>query len=304
VARLVFLGTPPAAAVSLDALVRAGHNVALVVSRADVRRGRGTARTPSPTKRAALDLGIDVTDRLEDVSALGADLGVVVAYGRIIPRHILESLPMVNVHFSLLPRWRGAAPVERAVLAGDAETGVCLMRLEEGLDTGPVLASRRVAIGEREHVAALTERLATLGAQLLVDTLAPGVEALPAGSPQTGEPTYAQKVRPDELRLEWTRPALDLERVVRLDRAWTTFRRERLLVLDAVAHASAPGREAGDGGDGGPGTLRQTSVRTGDGVLELLEVQPAGKRPMPASAWWRGMRVEGGETLGGEQERR
>jgi methionyl-tRNA formyltransferase len=304
VARLVFLGTPPAAAVSLDALVHAGHDVVLVVSRADVRRGRGVARTPSPAKRAALDLGLHVTDRLEDVSATGAELGVVVAYGRIVPRPILESVPMVNLHFSLLPRWRGAAPVERAVLAGDRETGVCVMRLEEGLDTGPVLASRRVVIGEREHVAALTDRLATTGAQLLVDTLAPGVDALPLGSPQIGEPTYAQKLRSDELRLDWARPATELERVVRLDRAWTTFRQERLLVLDAVAHASAPGPEAADDRDGAPGALHETSVRTGEGVLELLEVQPAGKRPMLASAWWRGVRVEVGETLGGDQERR
>ncbi len=303
-ARLVFLGTPPVAAVSLDALVEAGHDVVLVVSRADVRRGRGATRTPSPAKRAALEHGIDVTDRLEDVMTMGAELGVVVAYGRIIPRDILESLPMVNVHFSLLPRWRGAAPVERAVLAGDRETGVCLMRLEEGLDTGPVLASRRVAIGEREHAGALTDRLAAIGAQLLVDTLAAGVDALPAGSPQIGEPTYAQKIRPEELRLDWVRPAAELERVVRLGRAWTTFRHERLLVLDAVAHPSVPGSEAEENAGAGPGSLHETSVRTGDGALELLEVQPAGKRPMAASAWWRGVRVVPGETLGEDQPRR
>src|ERR1700688_651507 len=139
VARLVFLGTPPAAAVALEALVRAGHDVALVVSRVDARRGRGAELAPSAAKRAALALGLDVTERLDDVTTVGAEMGVVVAYGRLIPGRILESLPMVNVHFSLLPRWRGAAPVERAVLAGDTETGVCLMRLEETLDTGPVL---------------------------------------------------------------------------------------------------------------------------------------------------------------------
>jgi methionyl-tRNA formyltransferase len=301
VARLVFLGTPAAAAVSLEALVRAGHDVALVVSRADVRRGRGATSTPSPVKRAAVDHGLEVTDRLEDVSGAGAELGVVVAYGRIIPGRILDALPMVNVHFSLLPRWRGAAPVDRAILAGDTETGVCVMRLEASLDTGPVLASRRTEVGEREHVSALTGRLAVIGAQLLVDTLAPGVDVLPAGSPQRGEATYAEKIRPEELRLDWARPASELERVVRLDRAWTTFRAERLLVLDAAAR-STPRPSPHE--VGGPGVLHGTSVQTGDGVLELLEVQPAGKRPMAASAWGRGVRAEAGETLGAGEQRR
>jgi len=304
VARLVFLGTPPAAAVALEALVRAGHDVALVVSRVDARRGRGAELAPSAAKRAALALGLDVTERLDDVTTVGAEMGVVVAYGRLIPGRILESLPMVNVHFSLLPRWRGAAPVERAVLAGDTETGVCLMRLEETLDTGPVLDRRRVQVGEREHVSSLTGRLATIGAQLLVDALAPGVDTLPRGEPQRGEPTYAPKVVPEELRLDWGRRAPELERVVRLDRAWTTFRGERLLVLDARARPVSipPGDDCGP--EGPPGTLEGTSVRTGAGTLELLEVQPAGKRPMPASAWHRGVRARPGETLGDERDRR
>jgi methionyl-tRNA formyltransferase len=304
VARLVFLGTPPAAAVSLEALVRAGHDVALVVSRTDVRRGRGSAHTPSPAKRVAMDLGIEVSDRLEDVATVGAELGIVVAYGRLIPGRILEVLPMLNLHFSLLPRWRGAAPVERAVLAGDRETGVCVMRLEESLDTGPVLASTRVRIGAREHVSALTDRLAVTGAQVLVETLAAGVDALPAGSPQQGDATYAEKLRPDELHLDWARSTSELERVVRLDRAWTTFRGERLLVLDAVANADVTPAFATDGSSGGPGTLHETTVETGDGVLELLELQPAGKRPMSASAWWRGVRVGVGEKLGDDERRR
>ncbi len=303
-ARLVFLGTPPAAAVALRAVVHAGHDVALVVSRSDARRGRGAPHSPSPTKRVALDLGLEVTDRLEDVSGTPAELGVVVAYGRIIPGSLLASLPMVNVHFSLLPRWRGAAPVERAILAGDAETGVCLMRLEEGLDTGPVLESRRVPIGAREHASALTERLAGLGAQLLVDALAPGVDALPAGTPQRGEPTYAPKLLPEELRLDWARPAAELERVVRLDRAWTTFRGERLRVLDAVARPTPALSDEAGSDDEPPGTLKGTSVVTGDGVLELIEVQSAGKRPVPVSAWWRGVRPQPRESLGGEGERR
>jgi methionyl-tRNA formyltransferase len=304
VARLVFLGTPPAAAVSLAALVRAGHDVELVVSRADTRRGRGTARTPSPTKQAALELGLEVTDRLDDITSTGAALGIVVAYGRLVPGRILESLPMVNLHFSLLPRWRGAAPVERAVLAGDVETGVCVMRLEETLDTGPVLASRQVGIDDHEHVSSLIDRLASTGAQLLVEVLAPGVDALGAGTPQRGEVTYAEKVLPEELRLQWSQPAAVLERVVRLDRAWTTFRGDRLLVLDAEARPHSVSSAGPDDTPGPPGTLHETRVDTGEGVMELHVVQPAGKRPMPAAAWWRGMRVEAGERLGDEGERR
>jgi methionyl-tRNA formyltransferase len=268
------------------------------------------SHSPSPVKRAALDLGLTVTDRLDDVTAVGAELGVVVAYGRLVPGRILEALPMVNVHFSLLPRWRGAAPVERAVLAGDPETGVCLMRLEEGLDTGPVLDSRRVPIGAHEHVSSLTERLAVIGAHVLVDALAGGIDALPPGAPQRGEPTYAPKIQPEELRLDWSRPASDLERVVRLDRAWTTFRGERMLVLDALARPLPSASESGGAGVGRreeaarPGTLEGTSVRTGEGVLELIEVQPAGKRAMSATAWARGVRARAGEALGDEGERR
>jgi methionyl-tRNA formyltransferase len=251
-----------------------------------------------------VDHGIEVTDRLDDVSAMGAELGVVVAYGRLVPGRVLDALPMVNVHFSLLPRWRGAAPVERAVLADDSETGVCIMALEESLDTGPVLASRRVSIGAREHVSGLTARLATIGAELLVDTLAAGVDVLPAGVAQEGEPTYAEKLRPEELHLDWSRSASELERVVRLDRAWTTFRHDRLRVLDAVVRSGPPpGEEDGDA-PATPGSLRESAVRTGDGVLELLEVQPAGKRPMSASAWCRGVRVQVGETLGDDEQRR
>jgi len=290
VARLAFLGSPPAAVVALEALVGAGHDVALVVSRRDTRRGRGPVPGPSPVKRAALDLGLAVTDRLDEVAAVGAELGVVVAYGRIVPGPVLEALPMVNVHFSLLPRWRGAAPVERAILAGDAETGVCLMRLEAGLDTGPVLGVERVAIEPGEHARTLTARLARTGAALLTAALAGGVDGLGPGEPQRGEPTYAAKIGPDELRLDWARPAAELERVVRLDRAWTTVHGERLRVLAARARP--------DAGDGAPGTLLGTAVVTGAGLLELLEVQPAGRRPTPAPAWRRGLRLEAGELLG------
>lgn len=298
-ARLVFLGSPEAAVGTLRALVAAGHDVCAVVSQPDKRRGRGGALTPSPVKEAALDLGVPVSDRLEVVAEVGAELGVVVAYGRLIPARLLQVVPMVNVHFSLLPRWRGAAPVERAILAGDVETGVCVMRLEAGLDTGPILASRRVPIdhAHREHASVLMRRLAAVGADLLVDVLARGVEHLPAGEPQRGEPTYAPKLDPAELRLEWSRPAGELEAVVRLDRAWTTFRGARLGVTDAAATEATESRAE-------PGILRGTLVECGQGALKLLEVQPAGKRPMPADAWLRGLHPAPGEKLGDDAARR
>src|SRR4051812_473977 len=148
--RLVYLGTPEMAVPPLRALHAAGHELALVVSRPDKRRGRGGLLVPSPVKAAALDLGVPVTDRPDDATEVGADLGVVVAYGRIIKRPVLERLAMINLHFSSLPRWRGAAPVERALLAGDPTTGVCVMAVEEGLDTGGVYARSELAIGPDE----------------------------------------------------------------------------------------------------------------------------------------------------------
>jgi ribulose-phosphate 3-epimerase len=177
--------------------VAAGHDVALVVSRADTRRGRGGASTPSAVKQSAIDAGLAVSDRLDDVTGAGVELAVVAAYGRIVPPRILDVVPMVNVHFSLLPRWRGAAPVERAILAGDEVTGVCLMWMEAGLDTGPVLARRQVVIGADEHAAALVGRLATAGAELLVESLAHGV-----GGPNAARPS----MRPSSSRTSsaWT----------------------------------------------------------------------------------------------------
>ena len=283
--RLVFLGTPAVAVPPLRGLVEAGFDVALVVSGADRRRGRGPATSPSPVKAAALELGLPVTARVDDVIDVGADLGVVVAYGRLVRPHVLDAVPMVNLHFSLLPRWRGAAPVERAILAGDEETGVCLMQLEEGLDTGPVHACERVAIGPSETLDELRGRLVEVGTDLLLRSLR---EGLGPASPQQGEVTYAAKLDPDELRLDWSRPAVELHRVVRLGRAWTTFRGARLRVLRA---------RVADGG-GAPGELAGAVVAAGEGALELLEVQPEGKRAMPAPAWLAGARPRSGERLG------
>lgn len=258
----------------------AGHDLALVVTRPDRRRGRGSGLLPTPVKAAALEMGLPVSHRVDDVVDVGAGLGVVVAYGRLVKPHVLDALPMVNVHFSLLPRWRGAAPVERAILAGDTETGVCIMGLEEGLDTGPVYRRARVDIGEDETADELRSRLVELGTGLLVAALDDG---LGAGEPQSGEPTYAAKLDPEELCLDWSRPDDELERVVRIGRAWSTFRGRRLKVLRACAHRHT-----------GTGLL----VPTGTGPLEVLDVQPEGRAPMGAAEWARGVRWQEGDRLG------
>ena len=228
--KLAFLGTPEVAAGTLRALVAAGHDVTVVVSRADTRRGRGPAPSPSPVKVAAVELGLPVVHQPAEIIGYGPELGVVVAYGRLIKPDVLAEVPMVNVHFSLLPRWRGAAPVERAILAGDAETGVCLMELEEGLDTGPVYARATTPIGEEETADELRRRLGDLGTKLLLRSLSTG---LGTPVPQAGEPTYAAKVEPAELHLDFSLPAEVVNRTVRVGRSWSTFRAKRVLVLKA-----------------------------------------------------------------------
>ncbi|HEX2048670.1 MAG TPA: methionyl-tRNA formyltransferase [Acidimicrobiales bacterium] len=284
---MAFLGTPDVAVGPLRALVDAGHEVVLVVSQPDKRRGRGGALAPSPVKAAALELGLSVTERADDLLEAGAELGVVVAYGRLIRPHVLAVLPMVNLHFSLLPRWRGAAPVERAILAGDAVTGVCIMAVEEGLDTGPVYACEDRAIGEDDTLEELRSSLAETGTRMLLQLLASG---LPEPRPQEGEPTYAARIEPEEHKLDWSRSAVELHRVVRLGQAWTTFRGRRLRILRTRRVPASPL---------GPGELdpARLLVGTGDGALELLEVQPEGKASQAAAAWRNGARPTAGESF-------
>ncbi len=276
--RLAYLGTPPLAVPPLQALVDAGFEVALVVSQPDRRRGRGAALQPSPVKAAALELGLQVTDRAAEVADAGVDLGVVVAYGRIIPVTVLERVPMVNLHFSLLPRWRGAAPVERALLAGDDRTGVDLMVVEEGLDTGGVLARAEVPIGPDDDLESLRSRLVTEGTALLVEHLRRG---LGPPVPQAGEPTYAAKLEAHEREVDWSRSALDVHRRVRVGGAWTTHRGRRL----KVHRTHVPPR--------GEGPV----VPAADGPVELVDVQPEGKAKMAAVDWARGARWQPGERL-------
>jgi methionyl-tRNA formyltransferase len=285
--RLVYFGSPDTAVPPLRALRQAGHDIVLVVTRADKRRGRGASVSPSPVKAAALDLGLVVTHDLDDVLGVEAELGVVVAYGRLIPPRVLDHLLLVNVHFSLLPRWRGAAPVERALLAGDQRTGVCLMRVEEGLDTGDVYRCTTLDIGPDETADELRDRLVRAGTTLLLGALD---EGLGEPTPQQGEATYAEKLTPDELEVDWSRPALDLHRVVRVGNAWTRFRGRRLKVWRT--------RCCGDGDGLAPGELDGARVGTGDGALELVEVQPEGKGRLDARAWLRGARPQERERLG------
>lgn len=291
--RLAFLGTPAAASTVLEQLVAAGHDVAVVVTRPDKRRGRGSERSPSPVKASALELGLAVTSRPDDVLDAQVDLGVVVAYGRLLKPPLLGAVPLVNLHFSLLPRWRGAAPVERAILAGDTETGVCLMELDEGLDTGGVYAAASLPIGPDDTAEHLREELSRRGGRLLVERLAGGADGLGEPRPQTGTPTYAAKIDPSELRLDWQRPALELHRVVRVGRAWTIWRGRRLLVLE--------GRPEAPSGRLQPGQLDGEAIGTGSGVLRLVRVQPEGRRAVAAVDWVRGARPQPGERLGAEQ---
>ena len=284
--RLVFLGTPAVAVPPLRALHGAGFDIALVVTRADKRRGRGSTLAPSPVKAAATELGIPVTTDVDAVLDTGADLGVVVAFGRIIKPHVLDVVPMVNLHFSLLPRWRGAAPVERAILAGDERTGVCVMAVEEGLDTGGVYRVEATPIGPDETLDALRGRLVAIGTRLLLDALR---EGLGPPAPQVGEVTYAEKIDPAELGLDWSAPAEQLARVVRLGGAWTTFRGRRLKVWSA---------RATDGTHIGPGRIQGTTVGCGSGALELVEVQPEGKPRLAASAWANGARPAATDLFG------
>lgn len=280
--RLAYLGTPEIAVPPLRALAAAGFEIALVVTRVDKRRGRGSQLMPSPVKAAALEMGLAVSHSVDDVLAVDAGLGVVVAFGQLIKPHVLASVPMVNLHFSLLPRWRGAAPVERALLAGDDETGVCLMQLEAGLDTGPVYRREVVPIGATTTAAQLRAELVDTGTRMLVSELQVGLDE---PQPQVGAPTYAAKIQPQELCIDWTKSPIELDRLVRLGGAWTPLhgRRLRIVAAELADAASQPSSE-----------LRGDRI----GGLRLLTVQPEGKAAMPFGAFARGARLAEVEELG------
>ena len=285
VRRLVYLGTPAESAPFLDALDAAGFDVVLAVARPDKRRGRRAGPTPSPVKATAQSLGIPVSSEVDDVLDADADLGVVVAFGHIIKPHVLDRLAMVNVHFSLLPRWRGAAPVERAILAGDQTTGVCLMEVAEGLDTGRVYRRVEVPIAPDATAASLRVQLVDAAVPMLVGALR---EGLGRPEPQQGEPVYAAKITRDELRLGWEHPAELLHRQVRVGGAWTTWKGKTLKIWSAYpAEGSQP-----------PGELDGSLVGTGDGQFRLVEVQAEGRSRQAAEDWLRGARPAPGDRLG------
>lgn len=280
---MAYLGSPELAVPPLRALVESGFDVAVVVTNPDRRRGRGRGTSPTPVKAAAIELGLDVTHEVDDVLTADVDLGVVVAFGQIIRPHVLSEVPMVNLHFSLLPRWRGAAPVERAILAGDTRTGVDLMVVEEGLDTGAVHARRVLDIGENETADELRGRLVAAGTDLLVSTLTAG---LGEPHPQEGEATYAAKLSAEDFHIDWDEdPAVTLRRI-RLGGAWTTLNGERFKIWSA--------RPVDSPTDVGDGVVHPA----GDGWIEMLEVQPAGKGRMAAAAWANGARWSAADRLG------
>ncbi len=303
---LLFLGSAPFAVPALSALARGPHRILAVLCQPPRPAGRGLEARPTAVQAAAERLGLEVRTpaSLRDpavqagLAALGADLAVVAAYGLLLPPAVLAipRLGCVNLHASLLPRWRGAAPIQRAILAGDAATGVCLMRMEAGLDTGPVYARRETPIGPRETAGALHDRLAALAAELLLAEL-PALEAgraVPVPQPAEGV-TYAAKLGPEDQRLDLGRDARELDRRVRAlaprPGAFLEARGERLLVLEAEPVAAPPGAP-------GEVVAAPLVVACGQGALSLRRVQRAGRRAMTALELQRGFPLPVGTRLG------
>ncbi len=302
--RLVFMGTPDFAVPTLVELVGRGHDVAAVYTRAPKPAGRGMELQPTPIEREARRFGIPVhTPRTlrtagaeNEFRAHEADVAVVVAYGLILPQPILAAprLGCFNLHASALPRWRGAAPINRAVMAGDAETAVMVMRMEEGLDTGPVAMAERVAIEPDMTAGELHDRLAPLGADLMARALAALEKDALVLTPQPNEGvTYAAKIDKAETRIDWTRPWKEVHDHARglspFPGAWCEIGGARIKVLRTTK---------GDGA-GAPGTVLddELTVACGAGALRILGLQPAGKRAMTAEEYLRGARVAPGTVL-------
>ena len=315
--RVVFMGTPDFALPALEGLLDAGHDVALVVSQPDRPAGRGRQPTPPPVARFARDRGLPLfqpaslkpPEAFARIRAAGPNVIVVVAFGLLLRREVLDLPPLgcLNVHASLLPRWRGAAPIPAAILAGDQETGVCLMRMEVGLDTGPVLACARTAIGEWDDTPGLTERLANIGRELLLLTLPRWADGQLTPVPQNEQlATYAPKIEREDARLDWSLTAIDLWRRVRAYRGWpdafTTWKGRQLKVLaasPAPPHTAIPP-------DAPPGRVVSTEiggfqclgVSTGDGILMLDIVALEGRGANNVAAFARGHRDFIGADLG------
>ncbi len=293
--KVVFMGTPDFSVPVLEALVEAGHEVLCVYCQPPRPAGRGKKDRPSPVQAKAEELGLPVRypkslkgkAEQAEFAALEPDIAVVVAYGLILPQAVLDAPAKgcLNIHASLLPRWRGAAPIHRAIMAGDAETGVCIMQMEAGLDTGPVLLRKAVPIGAEETTAELHDRLSALGAGAIVEALAnlDGLE--PVSQPEEGV-TYAKKIDKAEARVDWSKPAVEVDRLIRglspFPGAWCEVDGERLKLLRSrvVEGKGAAGQVLGG--------LR---IACGDGAVEILQAQRQGKRPMDAEELLRGFKL-------------
>jgi methionyl-tRNA formyltransferase len=304
--RILFAGTPEVSATILEWLVKSGHEIACVLTRTDSYVGRKRVLTPSATAIKAEELGLPIVkanrvddETLSQIASFNIDLAIVVAYGSILNQRALASIPngWFNIHFSLLPKYRGAAPVQRALLNGDKETGVTIFQLDAGMDTGPVLTSLSTSIGFNESSGDLLARLAELSKSLLSEALPQLYSGTFNLHEQSGDSSSAPKPNREEARLDFNRPASTLENIVRgmnpEPMAWCMVGDEVLRVLSAVENRSAALVSGGSGAS--PGSLlwvegKVFAVCGQDSILELLEVQPSSKRAMPARDWFNGNR--------------
>ena len=306
--RIAFLGTPPFAVPALAELAAAGFEVAAVYAQPPAPRGRGQALKPSAVQAFAESLGLPVrTPRsmrdpqiIEAFQALDLDAAVVVAYGQILPAAVLDAprLGAFNLHASLLPRWRGAAPIQRAVMAGDPITGVQVMRMTEGLDEGPVLLSETVRIGPLDTSGAVQERLAAVGARLLPRVLAAVERGGAKSTPQAAQGvTYARKIKPEEARIDWRRPAEELDRHIRglspFPGAWFLVPSDKGLVRVKALLSSV------EEGEGAPGEVLDEDllIACGQGALRLLQVQREGRQAQDAQIFLRGFALASGTRV-------
>ena len=281
IGRLAFVGTPELSVPFMESLVSSGYEIGVVVTGQDRRRGRREKPSPSPVKKVAIEMGIPVVHEIEEIENFEIDLAVVVAFGSFIPVELLQRVQMINVHFSLLPRWRGPAPIERAILAGDKKSGVCVMEVGEEFDVGGVFAREEVPILDRDSADSLRSRLIETGSKLLVSALDKG---LGEPTPQSGEVVWAEKVMPQEREIMWDLEAEAIDRLVRIGGAWTTFRGERLKIW-----ACEPNMQEIQGQ---PGQLIGDQVVTGNGALKLTEVQSQNRARQSFESWQLGARLE------------
>ena len=308
--RIAYFGTPEFAVPTLRRLIDSGHRVIAVVSQPDRPRGRGHQLAPTPTKTVALEHGIEVLQPerirdeqfLERLAALSPDLGVVAAYGKLLPEALLRIPPLglINVHASLLPRWRGAAPVHRAVMAGDAETGVTIMRVVKELDAGAMLSIRRRPIGPDETSAEVERDLASLGADLLIETIDALASNRAVEVPQPADGvTYASKLSKSESAVAWMRPAADIHNAVRGLQPWPLVA-ARLGGTRVLIHRTALTAERSDRPAATVlrGDAEGIAVVAGDGqVVRILELQPEGRRAMTAREFLAGRHVDPGSPI-------